>query len=207
MDEVAIFTKTPPARRTAGRGVPTIRQEATMLAYSISRLKETFPIVLVVALTLRAGPALAQNDDNSIDPQIVDTRHASDFDALQSVFSQYMPNWPATGLSYPTRILDDMHSAFVVFTDTPELFGGELRILGAIDFKDGKVVRWVDYWDSRDFDTGLYTKMRTPEEEFPTDFKEEVVGVTASPKIVSTASQLQSAFGSADAESAARLFS
>ena len=32
--------------------------------------------------------------------------------------------------------------------DTPELFGGELRILAAVDFRDGKIVRWVDYWDA-----------------------------------------------------------
>jgi hypothetical protein len=29
--------------------------------------------------------------------------------------------------------------------DTPELFGGELRILAAVDFADGKIIRWVDY--------------------------------------------------------------
>jgi hypothetical protein len=56
-----------------------------------------------------------------------------------------------SGLSYPTRISGDMHSAVVAFTDTPELFGGEIRILAAIDFKDGKVVRWIDYWDGRSF--------------------------------------------------------
>lgn len=27
--------------------------------------------------------------------------------------------------------------------DTPELFGGELRILTAIEFVDDKIVRWI----------------------------------------------------------------
>jgi hypothetical protein len=49
-----------------------------------------------------------------------------------------MPKWPPTGLSYPTRISGDFHSALIALTDTPQLFGGEIRILAAVDFKDGK---------------------------------------------------------------------
>jgi ketosteroid isomerase-like protein len=129
------------------------------------------------------------------------------FAAVKGIFSEYMPSWPETGLSYPVRIIGGAGSAVVAFTDTPELFGGELRILGAIDFKDGKIVRWVDYWDSRSFDIDLYKKMRTPEEKFPTDFKENAIGVTASPKIISISTALQSAFSSEDAKLAASMFS
>jgi hypothetical protein len=46
--------------------------------------------------------------------------------------------------------------------DTPELFGGELRILAAIDFVDGKN-RPVG-WDSSAFNSDLYTQFRTPAE-------------------------------------------
>ena len=56
-------------------------------------------------------------------------------------------------------------------TDTPELFGGELRILAAIAFADGRIVRWVDYWDSSAFADALYEQFRTPVESFPRDFK------------------------------------
>jgi len=129
------------------------------------------------------------------------------FDVVKGIFSQYMPNWPKSGLSYPTRIIGGAGSAVVAFTDTPELFGGELRILGAVDCKDGKIVRWVDYWDSRSFDDDLDKKMRTPEEKFPTDFKESAIAVAASAKIRSIASQLQSAFAAADAKAASSLFS
>ncbi len=129
------------------------------------------------------------------------------FDALEGIFAQYMPAWPETGLSYPTRIIGGSGSAVVAFTDTPELFGGELRILGAVDFEDGTVVRWVDYWDSRSFDADLYGKMRTPEETFPTDFKESSIDPRASQKIRSVATDLQRAFAAADAEAASSLFS
>src|SRR5687768_6593591 len=33
------------------------------------------------------------------------------FDAVEAIFNQYMPKWPASGLSYPTRILGDTQRA------------------------------------------------------------------------------------------------
>jgi len=129
------------------------------------------------------------------------------YETVKGVFTKYMPNWPETGLSYPTRIVGGAGSAIVAFTDTPELFGGELRILGAVDFKDGKIVRWVDYWDSRNFDDTLYKKMRTPEDKFPTDFKESSISETVSSKIRLVAGQLQKAFANGDAKTAASMFS
>jgi hypothetical protein len=47
---------------------------------------------------------------------------------MTEIFEQFMPKWPPTGLSHPTRVSGDMHPAVVAFTDTPELFGGEIRI-------------------------------------------------------------------------------
>ena len=129
------------------------------------------------------------------------------FEIIEGTFLHYMPTWPATALSYPTRILGDTGSALVAFTDTPELFGGELRILGALDFKDGKIVRWVDYWDSTSFDDGLYAQMRTPAEAFPSDFKESAIGVRAAPALVAIATQLQEALAAGDAQAVAQLLS
>ncbi|HEV8579034.1 MAG TPA: hypothetical protein VGX68_08105 [Thermoanaerobaculia bacterium] len=129
------------------------------------------------------------------------------YDSLHALYSQFMPTWPAAGLSYPTRILGDTRSAVVAFTDTPELFGGELRILGAVDFKDGKVVRWVDYWDGASFDSKLYHEIRNPEAKFPTDFKEGAINASASAAIRTISTQLQGAFAAGDAKTASRLFS
>jgi ketosteroid isomerase-like protein len=126
--------------------------------------------------------------------------------ALRDVYVQYMPKWPATGLSYPTRILGDERSALVAFTDTPELFGAEIRSLAAIDIKDGKIVRWVDYWDGRHFGAELAAKMRTPSDKFPTDFKDATVPSNASSKIRAAANRLHAAFAGNDAKAAAALF-
>ena len=126
---------------------------------------------------------------------------------MTEIFEQFMPKWPATGLSYPTRISGDTHSALVAFTDTPELFGGEIRILAAIDFKDGKVVRWVDYWDGRSFGAETAAKMRTPADKFPTNFDYDVASDGASPKIRDVAQKLAAAFASGDAAAADALFS
>jgi hypothetical protein len=126
---------------------------------------------------------------------------------MTEMFEQYMPKWPPTGLSYPTRISGDMHSAVVAFTDTPELFGGEIRILAAIDFKDGKVVRWIDYWDGRSFGAETAAKMRTPPDKFPTNFDYEVASEGASAKIKDVSQKLAAAFAAGDAAAAAALFS
>jgi len=126
---------------------------------------------------------------------------------MTDLFEQYMPKWPPTGLSYPTRITGDMHSAVVAFTDTPELFGGEIRILAAIDFKDGKIVRWIDYWDGRSYGAETAAKFRTPPDKFPTNFDYDVASEGASPKIKDVAQKLAAALSSGDAKAAAGLFS
>ena len=40
---------------------------------------------------------------------------------------------------FPRLILGGAKIAVVAFTDTPELFGGELRILGAIDLRNREI--------------------------------------------------------------------
>jgi len=64
---------------------------------------------------------------------------------------RYMPMW-RKGRSYRTRIIGEVNggtgSVMLEFTDTPELFGGDLRVLGAVDVVHGKITRWADYWDS-----------------------------------------------------------
>jgi hypothetical protein len=127
--------------------------------------------------------------------------------AMTEIFEQFMPKWPPSGLSYPTRISGDTHSALVAFTDTPELFGAEIRILAAIDFKDGKIVRWIDYWDGRSFGAELAAKMRTPAEKFPTNFDYDVVSDGASAAIKDVAQKLAAAFATGDGAAAAALFS
>ena len=127
--------------------------------------------------------------------------------ALRDVWAEYMPKWPVTALSYPTRILGDERSALVAFTDTPELFGGEIRTLAAIYIEDGKIVRWVDYWDGRHFGAELAVKLRTPSDRFPTDFKGATVPGNASPKIRAAADKLHAALAGNDANAAAALFS
>lgn len=127
------------------------------------------------------------------------------YESLKAVFEQYMPNWAPPARSYATHILANETSALVHMTDTPELFGGELRVLAAIDFADGKIVRWVDYWDSSAFDDGLYAQFRTPAEAFPTDLKDSAVPTRAAPKLVQAATALQQALSAGDAAAAGEL--
>lgn len=120
------------------------------------------------------------------------------YEALHGLFAQYMPTWPPSARSYQTGILANESSALVRMVDTPELFGGELRILGAVDFAGGKIVRWVDYWDSFFFDTAAYDAMRTPVDSFPRDLKESQVPSQAAPELVEVATAVQQGFAAAD---------
>jgi limonene-1,2-epoxide hydrolase len=126
---------------------------------------------------------------------------------LHKLFSGLMPNWPATARSYPTKILGDTTSALVFFTDTPELFGHEIRPMGVINFKDGKIARWIDYWDGREFTLADIKAQRTPEEQFPTDFKESIVGETAKPALKRVATRISEVLKSGAEREAASLFS
>ncbi|HTU07923.1 MAG TPA: hypothetical protein VMG13_20425 [Trebonia sp.] len=125
------------------------------------------------------------------------------YSALNAVFEQYMPTWAPPARSYATKILAGQDSALVHMVDTPELFGGELRVLAAVDFADGKIVRWVDYWDSTGYDTGLYNQFRTPVGSFPTDLKDTQVATKAAPELVNAATALHQALTTADASAAA----
>jgi len=125
---------------------------------------------------------------------------------LYDLFAQFMPGWPATGRSYPTRIIGDARSGIVLFTDSPELFGSELRIIAPIDFRDGKIVREVDYWDGRHFGAAATGKLRTPKDQFPTNFGEGTVGEQSPPVLRQITSALATAFAAGDAAGAAELF-
>jgi hypothetical protein len=129
------------------------------------------------------------------------------FAALQALFQNYMPKWPPAALSYPVRILGGPQSALIDVIDTKELFGSELHVLAAVDLKDGKIVRWVDYWDGDAFNATAYQQMRTRQEKFPTDFQEQQVGEDSSNRMRSIAFRLQSALAKGDADAAAALFS
>jgi len=136
----------------------------------------------------------------------IDATLGWDFDSyasLRAVFEQYMPGWAPPARSYASKILAGEDSALVHMVDTPELFGGELRILAAVDFAGGKIVRWVDYWDSSAYDTGLYNQFRTPAGTLPADLKDALVPTRAAAELVTAATALYQAFASADASAAA----
>jgi hypothetical protein len=123
------------------------------------------------------------------------------WDALNEIFTRLMPDMKPEALSYPLRILGDKKSALVYFEDTPELFGKELRILGAVSFDDqGRIIRWMDYWDGRS------SQRKTAiAATYPTDFHDDVGN--ASGRIANKATTLQAAFSAGDARGAAFQFS
>ena len=130
------------------------------------------------------------------------------YDALKEVWAQYMPTW-GEGRSYPTRILGEVNggtgSVMVEFTDTPELFGGDLRVLGAVDVVDGKITRWADYWDSAAYDGKRFEKIKRTPVDPPLALRSKPAATSA--RIRDVASKFVEMLSGGNTAGAATLFS
>ncbi|WP_432945545.1 hypothetical protein ACQPXM_05830 [Kribbella sp. CA-253562] len=121
-------------------------------------------------------------------------------------FAQFMPSWPASGRSYPTRIQGDAGGAVVHFTNTPELFGQEIRAIAVVGIERGKIVRWIDYWEGRQFPLADIAALRLPADQFPPDFRESTVISRAAPALRRTAESLVAALAVGKPADAAKVF-
>jgi hypothetical protein len=92
--------------------------------------------------------------------------------------------------------------------DSPELFGAENLVLAAVDVDDeGKIARWVDYWDSRHFVLTLAGRLGgTPAESFPASFGEENIPSAAAPEMRAFVERLTGRLGGSDATGASTMF-
>jgi limonene-1,2-epoxide hydrolase len=130
------------------------------------------------------------------------------YDALKEVWARSMPTW-GEGRSYATRILGDVNggtgSVMLEFTDTPELFGGDLRVLGAVDVVHGKITRWADYWDSVAGVSERYEKMKRPPVDPPVALRTTPAATSA--RIRDVTSQFVGMLSGGDTEGVAALFS
>ena len=129
-----------------------------------------------------------------------------DWDSLRALFATYMPQWPASARSYPTRIIGEANSGVVLMTDTPEMFGGEIRAISTVDLSAGRIVRQVDYWDSRHFGVATAAGLRVPDGQYPAEFGERQTGERAHPTIRRVATALAKALSAGDARAATALF-
>lgn len=121
------------------------------------------------------------------------------WESLDKVFHFFIAK-PPTALSYPWAIYGDRKSALVMFADTPELFGRELRILGSVSFdNDGKIIRWMDYWDGRSSNV-----KNTLKPTYPTAFNDDVGNATG--KIADVAKALSGALANGDVAAASAMF-
>ena len=122
--------------------------------------------------------------------------------AVDSIFGSAFASAPASAISYPLRIVGDTRSAMVELVDTPDFFvPQELRALSSVTFdRQGKIIRWVDYWDGR---SALIQNAIAG--SYPADFKD--AEQNADPAVVRAAKKLQAAFSAGDAAAAVALMS
>jgi hypothetical protein len=129
-----------------------------------------------------------------------------DWATLKGVFEQFMPKWGPDAHSYQTKLLGDSTGAALFFTNTPEEFGHEIRGISVVDIRDGKFIRWIDYWDGRHYGIEALKGFRSPPSKFPRDFGWSKPGEHASSTLKRTVSGLAQTLGRSDSEGAARLF-
>jgi hypothetical protein len=129
------------------------------------------------------------------------------FTALRDTWAQYMPSW-GSGLSYPLQVLGDIiggnGSAMVLFTDTPELFGAEMRVCASVDVSGGRITRWADCWDSVNYEADVYRALKLAEPDVPLALRSEPA--IAADRISRVSESLAAAVSAGDAEAAAGLF-
>lgn len=114
--------------------------------------------------------------------------------------AEVVPKW-GDGLSYATRVLGDDRSAVLAVTDSPELFGHEIRSLSSVDLVDGKIVRFVDYWDGRHFGAVAAGGMRTTDGgRFRLGFGEETVENVSSAVMTEVSHALSAALARHDVD-------
>jgi hypothetical protein len=129
-----------------------------------------------------------------------------DWTTLKGVFEQSMPTWGPAASSYATNLLGDDTGAALFFTNTPEEFGHEIRGISVVDIRDGKFIRWIDYWDGRHYGLAALKGFRSPPSKFPRDFGWSLPGEHASSRLKRTVSELARSLDHGDYQGAARLF-
>ncbi|SFF81564.1 hypothetical protein SAMN05216251_13053 [Actinacidiphila alni] len=121
--------------------------------------------------------------------------------SLHDLFANYMPNWPSRNASTVTRIVGGDSGAVAFFTNKPGVFGAsEIRAAGVVDIRNGKIERWVDYWDGRHFGISATDGLRLPQNQWPSDFGERSVGERAHPAMKRTVSTMVRALRTRDAD-------
>lgn len=128
-------------------------------------------------------------------------------EVLRGLLGQGMPAWPEGANSYLTRVVGDENSAIVYFTNDPGIFfPADMRSVSAVNFVDGKIARWIDYWDANHIGAANLEGWRHPQEEFPADFGEPQVGEVASTRLQQVVASLNHALAAADLTATAALF-
>ncbi|KAI0442739.1 hypothetical protein F4803DRAFT_575165 [Xylaria telfairii] len=123
---------------------------------------------------------------------------------LKPSLGQFVQTWHPNGKSYPLKIIGDTHGAIIIFVNTPELFGDEIRVITCLDFKDGKVLRQVDHWDGR---RNVLSGQRVPDDQYPKDFAYELSLNNTNNLLGSVVQKLQTALSEGNTASAVDLLS
>jgi hypothetical protein len=121
------------------------------------------------------------------------------WDSIYSMFSTYMPQWPNEAVSAPTRIVGGDSGAVVFFTNSAGMFGdSEIQSVGVVSLAGNKIARWADYWDARHFGIANFEALRTPDAQYPADFRETLALESGAPSFADLAARFNAALKDRD---------
>lgn len=123
---------------------------------------------------------------------------------LEDAWGLQVPNWPDGARFYATRVIGGDHGGVVFVVDTPEMMGMEIRGVAVVDFEEGSITRWIDYWDSRPLGPERAAALRT--HSLPDDLGENTLAPVASTRIHRVSAALQDALRADDIDLAGSLF-
>lgn len=162
--------------------------------------------------TIDPGDAFLAHYDREAHHSDVVLGFKHDFEAIQVTLGPFTARWPDSARAYPTRVLGDTDSAVLFVVDEAPLFGAEVRLVIAMNFRDGKILRQVDYSDGRHFGADAIVKFA---ESIPGSFRitgkvpdlgEKAAGEKADRRMRTVATALSAAFSGGDFVGAAAMF-
>jgi ketosteroid isomerase-like protein len=128
------------------------------------------------------------------------------WNAIRARFAEHMPGWVAAeAVSYTTRVMGDTSGGVAFVTVSPQMLGREIRAVSSVELREGRVVRFVDYWDGRHFGRSRMPALRVA--DFPAQLGENWVPTQAHGEFEFVVRQLAAALSRGDVDGVAELCS
>jgi hypothetical protein len=85
-------------------------------------------------------------------------------ESLRDAWGRHIPSWGPGPFSLECvlgEIRSGWGSVMLLMTSTLPAFRAHMKVTSSVDVRNGKITRWVDYWDGVSLDSDLYNRLRS----------------------------------------------